>query len=310
MASSSSQLNYSQPNRTLSAFPPNTFYQPELNNDTKNGYIGSEIEQRIPRPLPKAKCAPCQQCIHTSVQLETIRSRLAVLEHLAFNPGSKTTAPIWPNSESNQAAQSDGLDNAPLCSISDTTGSLLSIGSEPDGRFTPQDSGFAVGANAQSHSAAFAVGDHMSQQHSGPTDEDIFDLFDFNGASDTYYSDAQPNVAFVTGDVHDFQAVNVGFDFQMNVPSGSAPSSQNSFLPVPPPTTAAAVATVALPRARIPCNFCPRTFGRTGDLNRHELKHNPNAQRYPCPEPSCKYSGTHGMLRKDKLQAHRARSGH
>jgi hypothetical protein len=68
-----------------------------------------------------------------------------------------------------------------------------------------------------------------------------------------------------------------------------------------------AVAPVA-PRVR--CNVCGKTFGRPTDRRRHELKHNQNATRYPCPRQDCRYSGLNGMLRKDKLREHQARHGH
>jgi hypothetical protein len=76
---------------------------------------------------------------------------------------------------------------------------------------------------------------------------------------------------------------------------------------VPLAPVANAVAPVA-PRVR--CNVCGKTFGRSTDRRRHELKHNQNATRYPCPRQDCRYSGSNGMLRKDKLREHQARHGH
>ena len=42
------------------------------------------------------------------------------------------------------------------------------------------------------------------------------------------------------------------------------------------------------------------------ELRRHYKKHctSPNKEQFPCPVSWCKYSGTNGFLRKDKLQSH------
>ena len=78
-------------------------------------------------------------------------------------------------------------------------------------------------------------------------------------------------------------------------------------LSVPLAPVANAVAPVA---PRVHCSVCGKTFGRSTDRRRHELKHNQNATRYPCPRQDCRYSGSNGMLRKDKLREHQARHGH
>jgi hypothetical protein len=81
-------------------------------------------------------------------------------------------------------------------------------------------------------------------------------------------------------------------------------------LSVPLAPVANAVAPVAPVAPRVRCNVCGKTFGRSTDRRRHELKHNPNPPRYPCPRQDCRYSGLNGMLRKDKLREHQARHGH
>lgn len=52
------------------------------------------------------------------------------------------------------------------------------------------------------------------------------------------------------------------------------------------------------------CQIVTKNFG---DLKRHyKAKHctNPNKEQFPCPVPWCKYSGSNGFARKDKLKSH------
>lgn len=52
---------------------------------------------------------------------------------------------------------------------------------------------------------------------------------------------------------------------------------------------------------------CPLVIDSFGDLGRHvKTKHctNPDKERYPCPVLWCKYSGSNGFVRKDKLKSH------
>lgn len=52
---------------------------------------------------------------------------------------------------------------------------------------------------------------------------------------------------------------------------------------------------------------CPVVTKNFGDLKRHDkAKHctNPNKEQYPCPVLWCKYSGSNGFARKDKLKSH------
>lgn len=52
---------------------------------------------------------------------------------------------------------------------------------------------------------------------------------------------------------------------------------------------------------------CQAVTKNFGDLRRHcKTTHctSPNKQSFPCPEPWCKYSGSNGFARKDKLKSH------
>jgi hypothetical protein len=63
-------------------------------------------------------------------------------------------------------------------------------------------------------------------------------------------------------------------------------------------------------RPRYQCNTCDKSYAHMSDRARHAAKRNPNAHRHACPEPTCKFSGMNGMVRKDKMREHRARHGH
>ena len=56
--------------------------------------------------------------------------------------------------------------------------------------------------------------------------------------------------------------------------------------------------------ARHVCAICNKTFGRASDLNRHAAKHDTNARRHDCLIGSCRYRGSEGFYRRDKLLAH------
>ena len=51
---------------------------------------------------------------------------------------------------------------------------------------------------------------------------------------------------------------------------------------------------------------CPTVTKQFSELKRHYKKHctSPDKKQFPCPVLWCKYSGTNGFLRKDKLQSH------
>ena len=50
---------------------------------------------------------------------------------------------------------------------------------------------------------------------------------------------------------------------------------------------------------------CSATFGSWMDLRRHtNVRHCTTVQRFPCDVPGCKYGGTNGFKRKDKLRDH------
>lgn len=52
---------------------------------------------------------------------------------------------------------------------------------------------------------------------------------------------------------------------------------------------------------------CQAVTKNFGDLKRHyKTNHctSPDKQQFPCPKPWCKYSGSNGFARKDKLKSH------
>ena len=62
--------------------------------------------------------------------------------------------------------------------------------------------------------------------------------------------------------------------------------------------------TTATDNGRTPCPICPVTVKRKYDLRRHMLKHQDGARKFHCPMTGCKYQGTRGFGRKDKLVDH------
>ncbi|KAH8799767.1 hypothetical protein F5884DRAFT_758246 [Xylogone sp. PMI_703] len=52
------------------------------------------------------------------------------------------------------------------------------------------------------------------------------------------------------------------------------------------------------------CDHCGKDFSRQDVLDRHQLRHDPTAPRYPCPFPDCKRTGSNGFPRRDKLRDH------
>ena len=54
----------------------------------------------------------------------------------------------------------------------------------------------------------------------------------------------------------------------------------------------------------VTCAFCNKAYARTADLNRHLRTHDSNAKKHGCPAPGCKYAGSKGFLRRDKLRDH------
>lgn len=130
------------------------------------------------------------------------------------------------------------------------------------------------------------------------TKSEFQDLFDFNLASgpDGFYSVTESTKITVNGisEVLDDSSLT-----QMSM-SLSLPSSAQ-------PTAATALAHT---RARHHCRHCAKTFSRSSDRDRHALKHDPTARRFPCSFPGCRYVGRQGFLRKDKLTQHQTHMRH
>jgi hypothetical protein len=131
-------------------------------------------------------------------------------------------------------------------------------------------------------------------------DTDIENFFNLNLASEDLDPDTQAANRVLNNAATSMPAIPT------SLPNISVPlASVSNVAPIAIVPTVTAVAAV-VPRVR--CTVCGKPFGRTSDLNRHALKHNPNARRYPCPHPGCRLSSSN--VRKDKLEEHRRRHGH
>lgn len=237
--------------------------------------------------------------MHTQPQLEALKSRIVALERLLLSQEkSLFCVATRPSLEHNEFTLLDHSSNAPLAEICGTSSGVDVLpGIFQPGGHSPRSSAFGAGANPL---------DDTQGRDQREEDIDFDALFDFHLTTDPRQFDAQfTSAPLRTSQSHDLQAADVASGTSTTIPATMSPSCLNNYIPA-----ASVPAAVPPPSRRFPCTICGKMFGRTGDLGRHALKHNPNARRYPCPEPSCKFSGANGMLRKDKLQEHRDRYGH
>lgn len=93
------------------------------------------------------------------------------------------------------------------------------------------------------------------------------------------------------------------FDCLGNFPTSSQESSSSHLTTSASPTTPATTpSSVNTSPDRLSCPECFKTFGRAGDLKRHQGMHLP--RKYHCRQQGCKRNGGKGFYRRDKLRAH------
>ncbi|CZR65798.1 uncharacterized protein PAC_15698 [Phialocephala subalpina] len=239
-----------------------------------------------------------QQCTHLAARLETIESRLHALEFLVRRRRevASSSSSILETLDNYHVSDTSLSDNALCYGI---MGSIVSDLADGAGQQHGRPSlDFAFDTDGHN-----GVEDMVGQRADHHTFDEMFDFdlasyaADANNGTDNYKQGAE------TQDVDTMVAVTP-FDNAIALPAAATTSFQLNAM------SAAPIATVAPPRQRHQCPNCGRTFLRPGDRDRHALKHNPNAQRYPCTYPGCRYSGMRAFLRKDKLREHRARHGH
>lgn len=257
---------------------------------------------------------------HLSVQLEALRSRISSLERLVLNQANGM--PSLTSLASNQSVLAqlncvahveEGQDeNHAFEDIFDfnLASTSLNVDESPSHPLQDPDVRHVEASNAPaydgSHSPIFGANDQYAPsmlENAMPTTADPNDFMGMTSALGFSTVDVSPSIELT-------DAVNTDVD-GANMIHGSSPAIPTVVsLTLQPTISSASMTTSALPPRRLPCTHCGKTFGRIGDLNRHARIHNPNAPRYTCPEPGCKFSGMNGMLRKDRLQAHRATFGH
>ena len=59
----------------------------------------------------------------------------------------------------------------------------------------------------------------------------------------------------------------------------------------------------SLQSRRYSCRYCPKTFTRKADRNRHAEAHS-EAPSFECPMPRCDHTGPNGFSRRDDLVQH------
>lgn len=242
----------------------------------------------------------CQQCTDITARLDAIEYRLYALE---FLPRRRQEAASSTSSILN-ILDNHHTSNASLSANASCYGVIEGVVSEL--RVRP-------GHQHGQPSLEFAIdtdGHHGVEDITGQQIDHTFDeLFDFDLASYAAEADAnnRSNTCYEDADANDFGTMSVGtpLDIAIALPA-TVTTSSNTMSATP----MAAIAPVAPPRPRYQCPNCGKMFLRPSDRDRHALKHNPNAPRYPCTYRGCRYSGMNAFLRKDKLREHRARYGH
>ncbi|KUJ11304.1 uncharacterized protein LY89DRAFT_759223 [Mollisia scopiformis] len=248
-------------------------YQPELDGSAEPLSTYSSLEMESSRD-------------RTSL-FYAIESRLQALERLAPASLNSETAP--PN------FSHIDVDTSPN-GVTNTSEDALDFAGSAN---------FDFNAEHSSHNFASAIEVTSSVDPDLGVQEDDLNFDDYLDFSFASYAEDTDTSTSPISNFDNAQRQQVA-DANTMIANATMPANMLAGGPLGTPATAPA----ALPPARLRCITCNRPFHRTGDLNRHALKHNPNARRYACPEPTCRFSGLNGMVRKDKMKEHRARHGH